>query len=379
MCSSRCPIEVTVKDGRGALIEGNHRFANKTSVCARGGAGINQLYDDQRLIKPLIRVGERGEGKFREASWDEALKICAQRLDEISQKYGPQSVVFTSKTGEHHTQMMNFACAYGSPNIYSHWSCCPVTYNIAVPHTFGANMQRDYGDAKYIVNFGHNLFEGIDISKTKKLAKAASREDVKLLVLDPRFSTVASKADEWLPIKPGTDAAFLMALIHVWLRDNKYDKKFIEQYAVGLEELRESVKDTTPLWQEAITGIKADKVERIANEIYAAAPAVVIDWGHKTTTAKAEYIRTRAIAIANALMGNVEKKGGIYFSKDSKTFNALCKEDLFPTISNPDKNFKIPKTARIDGCGEEGSENFFVPRKHGVLMQIAPKILSEKQ
>jgi len=378
MCSSRCPIEVTVKNGRGALIEGNHRFSNKTSVCARGGAGINQLYDDQRLIKPLIRVGERGEGKFKEASWDEALKICAQRLDEISQKYGPQSVVFTSKTGEHHTQMMNFACAYGSPNIYSHWSCCPVTYNIAVPHTFGTNMQRDYGDAKYIVNFGHNLFEGIDISKTKKLAKAASREDVKLLVLDPRFSVVASKADEWLPIKPGTDAAFLMALIHVWLRDNKYDKKFIEQYAVGLEELRQSVKDTTPLWQEAITGIKADKVERIANEIYAAAPAVVIDWGHKTTTAKAEYIRTRAIAIANALMGNVEKKGGIYFSKDSKTFNALCKEDLFPTISNPDKNFKIPKTARIDGCGEEGSENFFVPRKHGVLMQIAPTILSEK-
>ena len=103
MCSSRCPIEVTVKDGRGALIEGNHRFSNKTSVCARGGAGINQLYDDQRLIKPLIRVGERGEGKFREASWDEALKICAQKLSEISQKYGPQSVVFTSKTGEHHT------------------------------------------------------------------------------------------------------------------------------------------------------------------------------------------------------------------------------------------------------------------------------------
>jgi len=177
---------------------------------------------------------------------------------------------------------------------------------------------------------------------------------------------------------PGTDAAFLMALIHVWLRDNKYDKKFIEQYAVGLEELKQSVKDTTPLWQEGITGIKADKIERIANEIYAAAPAVIIDWGHKTTTAKAEYIRTRAIAIANALMGNVEKKGGIYFSKDSKTFNTLCKEDLFPTISNPDKNFKIPKTARIDGCGEEGSENFFVPRKHGVLMQIAPTILSEK-
>lgn len=98
--------------------------------------------------------------------------------------------------------------------------------------------------------------------------------------------------------------AFLMALIHVWLRDEKYDKDFVKEYCIGLDELKASVKDATPKWQESITGISAKTIERIADEIYKAAPKVVIDWGHKTTTTHAEYQRTRAIAIANALMGN---------------------------------------------------------------------------
>ncbi|AII14504.1 putative thiosulfate/polysulfide reductase, molybdenum-binding subunit [Campylobacter iguaniorum] len=379
MCSTRCPIEAQVIDGKCNFIQGNPKFnANKTSVCARGGAGLNQLYDPKRIVTPLIRVGQRGENKWREASWKEALELCAKKLDEIKQKYGPQSVVFTSKSGESHTQMTNFACAYGSPNIFSHWSCCPITYNMVLSHTYGSGLSRDYANAKYIVNFGHNLFEGLVISDTKKLAKFASKEDAKLLVLDPRFSGVAAKADEWLPVKPGTDLAFLMALIHVWIRDEKYDKKFIEEYTIGIDEVIKSVKETSPKWQENITGIKAKDVERIADEIWAKAPQVIIDWGHKTTTTKAEYQRTRAIAIANALMGNLEKRGGIFFGKDAKTFNKLCGEELFPTLANPDAAFKIPKTQRIDGCGEEGHKHFFISRKHGVLMDIAPAILSQK-
>lgn len=379
MCSTRCPIEVKVVDGKGCFIHGNHNFkANNTSVCARGGAGVNQLYDKQRIVKPLIRDGERGSGKWREASWDEAYKLCADKLLEIKEKYGPQSVVFTSKSGESHDQLTNFACSYGSPNIFSHWSCCPITYNIVLSHTFGGGMSRDFANAKYIVNFGHNLFEGIVITDTKRLAKFANSEETKLLVLEPRFSVTAAKADEWLPIKPGTDLAFVMALIHVWIRDGKYDKKFIEEYTIGMENVIESVQHATPKWQEPITGIKAEVVERIADEIYSKAPAVVIDWGHKTTTTKAEYQRTRAIAIANAMMGNIEKKGGIFFGKNAQTFNKLCGEDLFPTIVNPNKDFKIPKTQRIDGSGEEGSKHFFIPRKHGILMDIAPAILTEK-
>ncbi|PSM51325.1 putative thiosulfate/polysulfide reductase, molybdenum-binding subunit [Campylobacter blaseri] len=379
MCSSRCPIEAKIVDGKCKFIQGNKHYSTTgTSVCARGGAGVNQLYDKQRIVKPLIRVGERGSGKWRKASWEEALKYCADKLGEIAKTHGPESVVFTAKSSESHKQMTNFACSLGSPNIFSHWSCCPITYQVAFPHTFGGSLSRDYSKAKYIVNFGHNLFEGIDIKYTKKLAKTAAKEDTKLLVLEPRFSVVAAKADEWLPVKPGTDLAFVMALIHVWIRDSKYDKKFVEEYTIGIDEVKKAVKDTTPKWQEKITGIKSTDVERIADEIYKAAPKVIIDWGHKTTTTRAEYQRTRAIFIANALMGNIEKEGGLYFGKKAKTFNDLVGEELFPTLNDPNKAFKVPKTPRIDGAGEKGSKNYFIARKHGVLMDIAPAILNEK-
>lgn len=379
MCSSRCPIEAVLIDGKCKHIQGNPKFSsNKTAVCARGGAGVNQLYDDQRLVKPLMRDGERGSGKWKEVSWDEALNHCATKLNEIKEKYGPQSVVFTSKTGESHDQLVNLACAYGSSNIFSHLSCCPIAEKIAVPHTFGDIPKRDFGSAKYILNFGHNLFEGINISDTKKLAKFANDRSTKLVVLEPRFSVVASKADEWIPVRPGTDLAFIMALINVWLRDEKYDKKFIEEYTIGIEELKAAVKDSTPKWQENITGIPAETVERIAAEIHKAAPKVIIDWGHKTTTSKGEYQRTRAICIANALMGNIEKEGGLFFGKGSKDFNTLCGEELFPVLANPNSTFKVPKTQRIDGAGEDGHKHKFISRKHGVLMDIAPAILSEK-
>ncbi|MCI6989699.1 MAG: thiosulfate reductase PhsA [Campylobacter sp.] len=377
MCSSRCGIEARVEDGKVSFIGGNPKSSNKSSVCARGGAGLNQLYDKNRLVTPLIRVGERGENRWREASWDEALELCAKKLGEIKEKFGPQSVVFTSKAGENCQQMTNFACAYGSPNIFSHWSCCPITYQIALSHTFGGGLKRDFANAKYIVNFGHNLFEGIVVSDAKKLAKFATKDSTKLLVLEPRFSVVAAKADEWLPIRPGTDLAFVMALIHIWLRDDKYDKEFVENFTVGIDELRKSVQNSTPQWQEPITGIKAEVVERVANEIWDAAPKVIIDYGHKTTTTRAEYQRTRAILIANALMGNFEKKGGMYLSKNAKMINSLIGEDRFPTLANPNSAFKVPSIPRLDGAGEDGI-HCFIPRKHGVLMDIAPAILSQK-
>ena len=379
MCSSRCPIEARVIDGKNVFIQGNRKASGtKTSLCARGGSGHNQLYDPQRVVKPLIRAGERGENKWREASWDEALDLVAKKMLEIKEKYGAQSFVFTCKSSQTHKLMTNFASSYGSPNCFSHLSCCPVTYQMVCTHMYGdAKLKRDFSNAKYVVNFGHNLFEGIVVADAKKLAKFAAAKDTKLLVLDPRFSVVASKADEWLPVKPGTDAAFVLALIHTWIKNGTYDKNFIEKFTVGFDKVVEATKDTTPAWQEKITGIPAASVERIAGEIWAAAPKVIIDFGHNTTTAKAEYIRTRAIMTANAMMGNFEVKGGIFSGKKASAYNKLIGENLIDELANPDKNFKVPKTQRVDYAGEEGKHKF-VGRSHGVLMDINEAILSEK-
>ncbi len=377
MCSSRCLIEGKVVDGKNVLIQGN-KYAKSTgqSVCARGGSGHSQLYDKERLVTPLIRDGKRGDGKFREASWEEAFDLIATKMSEIKQKYGPQSMIFSSKTGEHHNHCYTFASAYGSPNMFSHQSSCPITYKVAFPHTTGTELKRDFGNSKYILNFGHNLFEGIDIAMTKPLAKAAASDKTKLVVLEPRFSVVAAKADEWHPVKPGTDLAFVLALIHVWLRDDKFDKEFVEKYTIGLEELRKSVEDTTPKWQEPLTGIKAEVVEKVASELYDAAPHCMIDWGHKTTTGYAEYQRTRAIIVANILMGNVEKEGGTYFSKKASIINGLVGAKMVPEITNPNKSVKAVKTQRIDRAGEKG-ENLFVKASDGVLVDIPDAILNK--
>ena len=377
MCTSRCQIEATIANGKVTFIEGNkYSKGMGGSVCAKGGSGESQLYDKQRLVTPLIRVGKRGENKWRKASYDEAMDYIADNLNKIKKKHGAKSVIFSGKTGEHFSHLSTLANAFGSPNIFSHLSTCPVTYKMALPHTFGtSSVSTDYSKSKYILNFGHNLYEGINITRTKSLMKANNSESSKLVVLDPRFSIIASKADEWLPVKPGTDLAFVLALIHVWIKEGKYHKEFVDKYTVGIEELTKNTKTTTPAWQEEITGIKASTVERIANEIYAASPSCIIDWGHKTTTSKAEYQRTRAIITANVLMGNIDKEGGIFFKKKAKVFNKLAGKTIAPTLSNPDKDIKKVKEIRIDRAGLKG-DNKFVSKKHGSLIDIPNAILS---
>lgn len=377
MCSSRCPMEARVINGKTVQLQGN-AFAKEmgTSLCAKGVAGSSQLYDSQRLVSPLIRMGKRGENRWREASWEEALNLVSTKLSALKERYGARSVIFSSKTGEHYDLLRSFASAFGSPNVFSHWSSCPIAIESAFTQTFGERLHRDFENATYILNFGHNLFEGLDIPLTKAMAHFCANPSKKLVVLDPRFSIIAAKADEWHPIKPGSDLAFVLALLHVWIRDGKFDHIFVEQYTIGFDNLVDAVKETTPQWQQTLSGIDANVVERIASELYAAAPRCIIDWGHKATTTQAEYQRSRAILIANSLMGNVEKEGGIYFTKSAKRVNALAKEIVVPELNEPFPRPQIHEP-RIDGAGEEGAYRF-VSKQHGVLTAIPEAILSQK-
>ncbi len=377
MCSSRCPIEVRVVDGKPVCLQGNaYAKASGSSICARGIAGVSQLYDQDRLVTPLIRVGKRGENRWREVSYEEALDVIASRLETIKQTYGAQSVLFSSKTGEEYELLRSFSSNFGSPNIFSHWSSCPIAIECSFEQTFGERLHRDFGQANYILNFGHNLFEGLDIPLSKAMAHFAADASKKLVVFDPRFSIMAGKADEWHPIKPGQDLAFLLSLIHVWIRDDKYDKTFVKRYCNGFDALRRSVKEATPQWQEPLSGIAASVVERIADEVYRAAPRCIIDWGHKATTSPAEFQRTRAIMIANVLMGNIERHGGIYMAKTPERLNALLGEMMLPVLQNPFPTVSL-NVPRIDGAGE-ASPHRFVPSKHGVLTAIPDAILSQK-
>ncbi|QSX33159.1 thiosulfate reductase PhsA [Shewanella avicenniae] len=349
MCSTRCPISARVVDGKTVFIEGNKAaksFGGK--VCARGGAGHSLLYDPQRIVKPLKRVGERGEGKWQEISWEQAYAEIAEKMQQIKQQHGAESVVFSSKSGSEHGYVFDLAKAYGSPNTFTHFSLCPGAYGVAAQVMFGTKVKRDLGNSKYIINFGHNLYEGINMSETRGLMKAQMEKSAKLVVFDPRFSVVASKADEWYPVKPGSDIAIALALNHVLIADNLYDKAFVERYVAGFEQFAAQMRDYTPEWAASLTDVSAKDIRRIAHELAKAAPHAVVDFGHRNTFTPEEFELRRAIYAANVLIGNFERKGGIYAGKKAKTYNKFAGADVAPSLAKPGVKIPSPTAERID-------------------------------
>ncbi|HBG18701.1 MAG TPA: hypothetical protein DDY32_05360 [Desulfobulbaceae bacterium] len=177
MCTSRCPIEAKIVDKSVAFISGNPDWKPTGGrLCARGGAGFSQMYDPQRLKKPLIRTGERGEGKWREATWEEAFDLIASRMKELKEKYGPESMAFACRKGPHMPFLYNLAKAYGSPNTFNHESTCPLARTVALEATFGtADLGIDYGNVRYLITLGRNYFEGIHVAQARGVMSALQK------------------------------------------------------------------------------------------------------------------------------------------------------------------------------------------------------------
>ncbi|MBB1363060.1 MULTISPECIES: thiosulfate reductase PhsA [unclassified Shewanella] len=350
MCSTRCPIKARIVDGKNVFITGNKEaksFGGK--VCARGGAGHSLLYDPQRIVNPLKRVGERGAGEWAEISWADAYKEIAAKMNQIKQQYGAETIAFSSKSGSLSDHIFHLAEAFGSPNTFTHASTCPGSYVVAAKAIFGTKMKRDLSNAKYIINFGHNLYEGINMSETRGLMQAQMDRGAKLVVFEPRFSIVADKADEWHAIRPGTDVAVALALCHVLINDNLYDHDFIEKYVVGFDEFAAEVQKYTPEWAETISDVSASAIRRIAHEYASHAPHAVVDFGHRATFTPEEFDMRRALYAANILIGNIERKGGIYMGQKAPGYNKLAGENVAPALAKPGvKGMPKPTAIRID-------------------------------
>lgn len=380
MCTSSCTIEAKVEDGKGVFIKGNPADKSRGGkVCARGSAGFNQLYDPQRLVKPIMRVGERGEGKWKVVSWDEAYTFIATKLDEIKQKHGAHTVAFTARSGWTKTWFHHLAQAYGSHNLFGHEATCPLAYGMAGKDIFGVGANRDFAKAKYIINMGHNVFEGIVISYARQYMDALAN-GAKLVTLEPRLSVMAAKSTEWHPIKPGHDLPFVLAFMHTLIHENLYDKKFVEKYCEGFEELKASIAEYTPEKMATECDIPADTIKRLAREFAKAAPKAIFDFGHRVTFTPQELELRRAMMMINVLVGAVEKDGGYYLSKGADYYNQFIGDE------DP-KAFKLkkPKTPaypkvevpRIDRIGEKDSEFFLASKGEGIVTLIPQATLTE--
>jgi thiosulfate reductase/polysulfide reductase chain A len=380
MCTSRCPIQAKVENGKVSFISGNPDWASTGgTVCARGGAAISQTYDPQRVKRPLIRIGERGEGKWKEVTWEEAYAYIADKMSEIKVKYGPEAMAFACRGGPHKAYMDTLAKAYGSPNTFTHESTCPIARSVAQEATFGTTaMAIDYGNVKYLLTLGRNYFEGINVAHVRGVMTAISKGG-KLVSVDPRFSITSAKAHEWYPIKPGTDLALVLAITHVLIRDNLYDKEFIDKYTEGFDAIKDSVAAVTPAWAEGETGIPANDIERIARELAAAKPRAVIDWGWRTTFTSEEFELRRAIIIATSLLGSFEVPGGMFLIKTAPFINGIVGQDVVQNIMAP-QTPTFPKISkpRIDGAQVKGQPNFMVSSEDGVVQVIPEAILTEK-
>lgn len=362
MCVWRCGLVARIKDGRVVKLEGNPEHPHsKGKLCPRGQAGIATAYDPDRVLTPLVRVGARGEGKFRKASWEEALDIVAQQMTSIKDKYGAETMVFSSTHNLSQVQFENFLQAYGSPNYGTQRSLCFNAMIVSNLMTYGMEEPaRSYEGLKYIILTGRNLAEAISNSETGELIEAIAN-GAKLVSLDPRFTKTAAKAAEWLPIRPGTDLAFHLALINVIINERLYNRAFIEAYTDGFDDLAVAVRSFTPDWAAPITQIPSETITRIAREFAAAAPYALAHNGWRTSNFVNSFQTERAIEILNALVGNW---GVTLRPAAGEEAGALGKpsQPAYPRLS----------ALRLDGVPWKYP---FVPLKIGVFQQLRDSIV----
>jgi thiosulfate reductase/polysulfide reductase chain A len=352
ICLNKCGLIARVEDGRVTKLDPNPKFLkSRGMLCARGNAGIQQLYDPDRLKYPLLRKGKRGEGKWQRISWEQALDLAAEKLQKIADEYTRCGVLFTPGSDMQSTFVHHFAEVFGSYNITTHESSCLLSRNRAYLDTFGEVPFSDVLHSKYIIMAGANRFEALITPDSIDLM-TARKNGCKLVVLDPRYTKTAGLADEWYPIKPGTDMAFFLALAHVITSEKLYDPQYAEEKLFGVEQLTEHVKSYTPEWAEKECEIPAEDIRRIAREIAAAAPAAIVYPGRRTS----DYVNStqirRAMAVVNALLGNWDRPGGLLAARQVGLSSPELEEAPFYE-DNPDDRVDAGRAHMM--FAEEGS------------------------
>ncbi len=342
-CGNRCGILAQVKNGRLWKIEGNPEAnGNLGVICPKGHGYVHDLYNPSRLKGPLKRVGN----KFEPISWENAYKEITQKLNMILLSNGPQSVFWVNYPQTNHAYALRLMHALGSPHYFTHGSTCYTARNAGWVTTVGELPSNDLSHSRYILIIGRNPAGGIDLGQVKRITEAKEK-GAKLVVVDPRHSETAILADEWLPIKPGTDLAFLLAMINVFVKEGLYDARFVRENTVGFEQLEEEIVNYPPEWAEKVCEISVKTIVRIAREIAKAKPKALIHRGYHGAFGS-QYLNSfqtaRALAIANSLLGNINREGGIYFPQSAQL------GELQPKHPAPDR----PEMGKLDGTGVPG-------------------------
>ena len=323
VCFWKCAAWAHVtEDGNIKKITGNDDDPQCNGrLCPRGTGGVGMFNDPDRLKTPLMRVTKDGKQTYREASWDEALGFISTKMNELKVKYGPESMAlfFHGSSGNHFSHLMK---AYGTTNLAApSFAQCRGPRDVGFDATFGESVSSpevtDIRDTKCLVLIGSHIGENMHNGQVQEMSAAIDKGAV-IITVDPRLSTAASKSKYWLPIKPSTDIALLLAWIHVLINDELYNKEYVSAYAEGFDELKAHVKNFTPEWAYGITTLKPALIRSTAREMANAAPSVIIHPGRHAAWYGDDVQRSRAMAILNALLGSWGNRGGFFFKEGIK-------------------------------------------------------------
>jgi anaerobic selenocysteine-containing dehydrogenase len=325
LCPGGCAVETVSEKGK--LVDVRPRTGVPFSaLCLRGKHAAEVVHSPDRLKTPLIRVGERGEGRFRKATWEEALDLVATKVKEIGKAYGPEAVASHSGRGAFEQSLLDFNVGelvatslllpFGSPNISSVASLCYVSFGVLAPiTTYGllANqLAPDFENSNLIMVWGANPATDSPPFIFDRILKA-KQKGTRIVAIDHMRSDIAKRADQWIQIRPGTDGALALGLLHVVISEKLYDRAFVDKWTHGFAELESYVQAFTPEKVAGITGVPAQAVIDLARELASAKHATLRTYtGLEYSNSGVQTIR--AVFILWALTGNLDVPGGLYIN-----------------------------------------------------------------
>jgi len=323
-CGGRCVLKAHVKDGRIIRIETDDGEEPQIRACLRGRAYRQRVYSPERLKYPLRRTGERGQGQFERISWDEALDIVASEMIRIRETCGNSSILLASGAGNQSilhgvgpvARMLlhfgGFTRAWASPSYEGALFASMATYGTIRT----GNSRDDLLNSRLIIMWAWDPARNIQDPETSLYVAKAREKGIKIVAVDPRYTdTAATFAHQWIPIRPGTDVAMLIAMAYVIIAENLQDQAFLDKYTVGFDKYREYVLGEedgvakTPQWAETITKVPAEVIANLAREYATTKPAALIaGWGPARSAMGEQYCR--AANVLTAITGNIGIPGG---------------------------------------------------------------------
>jgi anaerobic selenocysteine-containing dehydrogenase len=312
MCHGGCGVLVYTKEGRAVKIAGDPDCPiNHGTLCTKGLASLQLAYHPERLTHPVKRVGPKGGGRWERISWDEALDTLAERILDFKDRFGAESIVPGYGTGrENEAVIYRFANLLGTPNVLTAGHFCYGPRIATSILTCGTNPIVDYpNDPRCIMVWGNNIVISNPDEYKGEAFSVALNKGAKLIAVDPRFTRIAARADLWLQLRPGTDAALALAMLNVIIAEGLYDRDFVENHVHGWEPFVQRVQEYPPERVEQITWVPAEKIRQAAR-LFATTKPAGIQWGVAIEQQINCADNDRLLMALMGITGNIDAPGG---------------------------------------------------------------------